>query len=133
MKTVAEVLAMPDGAIVEAVGGKLTVTGERVNRVREDCSAYSSQTFSLTDATGTILGTAFDQFPLDVHNNKQVVMASLKSRNNHFGGVSVSQQQPAGSLFARRPRKAVLRVSKAAGVHSPDTYAHLCATTKRPS
>ena len=61
MLTVAEVLKLPDGQIVESVGGILSITSKREERPRGDGTTYFQQSFSLKDETGEITGTCYDQ------------------------------------------------------------------------
>lgn len=132
MIPVADALKLPDGTILEAIGGRLTVTSPRVEKHRDDGEAYTQQTFSLNDGTGEILGTIYDHFQLEPHDGKKMVFASMKAKNNRFGGVTIKADAASRSLFSRKPAKPVIRVSKAGALHSPETYAHLCGTTKRP-
>lgn len=132
MIPVIDALKLPDGTIVEAVGGRLTVTSPRVEKHRDDGTPYTQQTFSVSDGTGEMLGTIYDHYQLEPHDGKKVVFASMKARNNRFGGVTIKVDPTSGGLFARRPAKAVIRVSKAGAIHTPETYAQLCGTTKRP-
>jgi hypothetical protein len=132
MKSIAEVLALPDSAVVDAVAGLLSVTTSKVEKKREDGTTYTSQMFSLSDGTGIIYGTAYDQFDMQPHHKHAVILCSLKSKNNRFGGLTVaSRPDMRKSIFAHKPNPPVLRLSHAGALHTSDTYNTLCASTKR--
>ena len=132
MISVAQALSLPEGTTVVAVEGMLQVDGHREDKHREDGTPFTSQEFRLVEGDAQIAGTIYDHYPLDQYHGTRIVLASLKSRNGRFGGVTISKVSGGGSLFNRKPPVSVLRVSKAGGTHNLDTYAQLCATTKRP-
>jgi hypothetical protein len=131
MQTIAELHALPPGDKVNAVRGILRYAGPRQDKTRPDGEQYTSQDFQLEDGATKISGVIYDHYPLDKYVGQEVIFCSLKSRNGRFGGVTVAQVS-SGNLFTKSPHRSSLRVSKAGGFHTPDTYATLCRTTKRP-
>lgn len=123
MLTIAEVLKLPDGEVIEAVGGILTITGPREERPRGDGTTYFQQHFSLKDETGEITGTCYDHpIGYEYENGKFNIWASMKAGNNRFGGVTVATVDGGGSLFARKPAKKALKVSKLGSLRTIDGY-----------
>ena len=133
--TVPEVLALNDNEIVPAVGGIFHVDEAHATDQREDGGAFTYQKFKLSGYDAVISGIIYDHGKLDEYDNTEVVLASMKSKNGRFGGVSIKKivSKPT-SLFSRKtnPPISLIRVSKAGGFHTPDTFQTLCATTKRP-
>ena len=133
--TVPEALALNDNEIVPAVGGIFHVDGAHATDQREDGGAFTYQKFKLSGYDAVISGIIYDHGKLDEYDNTEVVLASMKSKNGRFGGVSIKKivSKPT-SLFSRKtnPPISLIRVSKAGGFHTPDTFQTLCATTKRP-
>ncbi len=123
MLTIAEELNLPDGEIVEAVGGVLTMTSPRVEKPRGDGTTYVQQSFLLKDATGEITGTVYDHaIGYEDDNGQYRIWASMKARNNRYGGVTVGTVDGGGSLFSRKPDRRVLKVSKLGSLRTEDGY-----------
>lgn len=133
--TVAQVKELPDGTVVDAVGGIMQVEGQLVRDHRPDGTPYTWQRVTLEDATGKIPAMVYDQFDLKDYAGQEMIFASMKSRNHRFGGVSVKMIAPHSvNLFKPGPKGPThgLRVSHAASIHTPETFAQLCETTARP-
>ena len=133
--TVPEVLALKDNEIIPAVGGVIHIKGPHTTDHREDGGTFTYQRFNLSGYDAVVSGIIYDHGKLDEYDNTEVVLASMKSKNGRFGGVSIKKivSKPT-SLFSRKtnPSISLIRVSKAGGFHTPDTFQTLCATTKRP-
>ena len=129
--TIPEVQKLPEGSIVDAVAGKLLVTGARLDKTRPDGTAYTSQSFTLFSNAGMLTGLAYDHYPLEPYDKQPVIFVSMKARNGRYGGVTTAKSEGSTSLFSRHVPKTVLRVSKLGVLHTPDTYKTLCQPTPR--
>lgn len=125
--TITDVTNQPAGTIIKSVKGALVGVGPYEKHNRPDGEAYTSQTFTLCDGIKRIDGIIFDHYEIDPYLDKQIILCSLKSRNGRFGGLTVTKFQPSGSIFGgRRPAEiSKLRVTKAGGLHTPETWTSL--------
>jgi hypothetical protein len=118
--SVTQVLAKPDGEVIDGVRGTILSIGAVEEKLRPNGEVFTVQSFSLwclDTPANHINVSAFDHKNLDQYLNKAVVMLSMKSRNGRYGGITVAKEMTGGSLFTKHPQRACLRISKVGQVY----------------
>lgn len=108
----------PTDKPLPAVAGRLTALGPHLKKQRENGEPYTMQSFTLRLEGGErVSGYCFDHLDLAPYLAKDVVLASFKSRNGRYGGVTVKRSK---ALFGGE--KLELTVSKLGVLHTPETW-----------
>lgn len=123
--TPATAMAQPDGTILDAVIGTVTFIGGVKVIPSEQGSHFTVQSFTIKHGEERIDGDAYDHPDLNLlcPVGTEVVIASQKARNGHYGGVQIRETDGASiaGLFRKRTVKR-LRVTKIGVFHTPETY-----------
>ena len=123
MITIEEILNLPDGEVVEAVGGTIHITSPRIEKPRGDGTTYVQQSFTLSGPGWQIPGTIYDHaIGYEHEEGKYLIWASMKSRNGRFGGVTMGTVEGGGSLFSRKPPQRVLKISSLGSLRTQEGY-----------